>query len=436
MRADQLDGSSAAAAGQLARHICRTSTPTSRPSQLGITLASLALGWVGEPAIALDRRAPGAQDPRRDRRTGAFGQPDDGVPRITVLHIVIGEQAPKSFAIRRPNRLPCGSRAAAPVLLDQFPGDLAAQPGRDRPAQDPRPQLRRGGGAVALGRGAPPALSSSEMQPVQAQREILDNVFELSLRNARQVMVLRADVTHVDLAPDRREPRDRPPERHTRFPLGERDLDNVIGLIHIKDLFRSTDRIADIASLRGRSGSSPRPRRSIACSKNAGRAAALVAVLDEYGGVSGIVTLENVLEEIVGEIQDEFDTDRPELTKRGEGSYTLSGSMPSSISKTSSGSSLPPATRTPSPASCSPSWAANPGLAIVSPSARRDSRSSKCRATGSARSVSSSARASRGPRPDRGRKTKFPKRHPSRWISSANSGFQDPDFTPPDRTTR
>ena len=53
----------------------------------------------------------------------------------------------------------------------------------------------------------------------------------------------------------------------------------------------------------------------------------MVAVLDEYGGVSGIVTLKNVIEEIVGEIQDEFDTDRPELTKRGEGSYTLSGSM-------------------------------------------------------------------------------------------------------------
>ena len=107
-----------------------------------------------------------------------------------------------------------------------------------------------------------------------------------------------------------------------------RDLDSVIGLIHITDLFRTTSPITDIASL-------ARPVKFVPettpLDRLLGRMQAerqhMVAVVDEYGGVSGIVTLENVIEEIVGEIQDEFDTDRPELAKRGEGSFTLQGSM-------------------------------------------------------------------------------------------------------------
>ena len=82
------------------------------------------------------------------------------------------------------------------------------------------------------------------------KREILDNVFELSLRNARQVMVPRADVTHLSTSRPFAENLEIARQSgHTRFPLCERDLDSVIGLIHIKDLFRSTERIADIASL-------------------------------------------------------------------------------------------------------------------------------------------------------------------------------------------
>ncbi len=316
---------------KLARHQLRHLDAYLSASQLGITMASLALGWVGEPAFSwivapLMRRIPGTTEAlvHSVSLTAAF-------LCITVLHIVIGEQAPKSFAIRRPQ--PTALGIAMPLyvfywisfpaiwLLNHAAGGVLKMIGLKSAGEE---ELAHSEEELRL------LLSSSEMgSQSKLKREILDNVFELSLRNARQVMVPRADVIHLSTS--------RPLEEnlaiarqsgHTRFPLCERDLDSVIGLIHIKDLFRNTARISDIANL-------ARPVKFVPETTPLDRLLGrmqlerqhMVAVLDEYGGVSGIVTLENVIEEIVGEIQDEFDTDRPELAKRGEGLFTLSGSM-------------------------------------------------------------------------------------------------------------
>lgn len=142
-------------------------------------------------------------------------------------------------------------------------------------------------------------------------------------------MVPRADVVYLsttrsleeNLALARR-------SGHTRFPLCDGDLDRIVGLIHIKDLFRAEAAALDLRRM-------ARPLKFVPETTALDRLLArmraerlhLAAVLDEYGGVAGIVTLENVIEEIVGPIQDEFDAEKPELVDKGDGTYQVSGAM-------------------------------------------------------------------------------------------------------------
>jgi CBS domain containing-hemolysin-like protein len=146
---------------------------------------------------------------------------------------------------------------------------------------------------------------------------------------ARQVMVPRADVVYLstgrsvevnlDLARA---------SGHTRFPLCEGDLDHVVGLVHIKDLFRTEAAPAALTAVARPISFVPE---TLTLDRLLRRMRAerlhMAAVLDEYGGVSGIVTLENVIEEIVGPIEDEFDVERPEIVPQADGAYAVSGGM-------------------------------------------------------------------------------------------------------------
>ena len=115
---------------------------------------------------------------------------------------------------------------------------------------------------------------------------------------------------------------------HTRFPLCEGDLDHVVGMVHIKDLFRSKGPIKSLTEV---SRNIPLIPETLSLDRLLRRMREdrlhFAAVLDEYGGVSGIVTLEDVLEEIVGSIEDEFDLERPEVVAKGENVYLVSGSL-------------------------------------------------------------------------------------------------------------
>ena len=316
---------------RLARNMLRHLDAYLSASQLGITLSSLALGWVGEPAFAwivepLVKRLPGAS-PELLHTTSlvlAFSV-------ITSLHIVIGEQAPKAFAIRRSK--PTALWIAWPLhifykitypliwLLNRASISLlrmvGLQPAGEGEGEHSEEELR-----LLL------ATSHGSHLP-ELKRDLLDNVFELSHRVARQIMVPRADVIYLStakpLADNLRLARE---SGHTRFPLCDGDLDKVVGLVHIKDLFRST---APLVSLRDQAREISFVPESLTLDRLLKRMRServhLAAVLDEYGGVSGIVTLENVIEEIVGPIQDEFDTEKPELVRRGDNLYQVSGAM-------------------------------------------------------------------------------------------------------------
>jgi CBS domain containing-hemolysin-like protein len=298
-------------------------------SQLGITLASLALGWVGEPAFAwllrplLEKLGAGDVLVHSIAATAAF-------LTIMVLHIVVGEQAPKTLAIRKPFEaslwivLPLHAfyRATYPAiwLLNKAANGLlqlfGVEPVTEGELGHSEEELRL-------------LLASTEEELSQQKRELLDNVFELSHRVARQIMVPRGDVVYLSTTKSVDDNlRLARSSGHTRFPLCRGSLDQAIGLVHIKDLFRletvprSLEEIARPLTFVPETLSLDQLLRRMR-----GERVHLAAVLDEYGGTSGIVTLENVIEEIVGQIQDEFDLERPELVPLGPRRYQVDARM-------------------------------------------------------------------------------------------------------------
>jgi CBS domain containing-hemolysin-like protein len=298
-------------------------------SQLGITLASLALGWVGEPAFAwllrplLERTGASEALIHSIAATSAF-------IIIMTLHIVVGEQAPKTMAIRTAKAtsmwiavpLHVFYRATYPViwLLNKASNRLlqlfGVEPVTEGELAHSEEELRL-------------LLASSPEELSQQKRELLDNVFELSHRVARQIMVPRGDVIYLTTTKSVEENlRLARTSGHTRFPLCRGNLDQAIGLVHIKDLFRLEGPLRTLEEI-------ARPLTFVPetltldqlLRRMRGERVHLAAVLDEYGGVSGIVTLENVIEEIVGAIQDEFDVERPELVPLDNGRYQVDARM-------------------------------------------------------------------------------------------------------------
>jgi CBS domain containing-hemolysin-like protein len=315
---------------KVARHMIAHLDTYLSATQLGITLSSLALGWLGEPAFAWVLR-PGLLQLglsevaiRSTSITLAFFT-------ITILHIVLGELVPKSIAIRKAQGATLWT--AVPLYFFYrltFPAMwlfnatangvlrlLGIPPVSEHDLGHSEEELR-----MLL------AHSKIEHQG-QLKRELLDNVFELSDRIVRQIMVPRADVVFLSLEDDREENLRRARETgHTRFPLCEGDLDAVIGLVHIKDIFRADPQSRPLRDLARPITFVPETLTLDRLLKRLrGERVHLAAVIDEYGGVSGIVTLENVIEEIVGPIQDEFDAEKPELVKGAENVYVVSGAM-------------------------------------------------------------------------------------------------------------
>ena len=306
-------------------------------AQLGITLASLGLGWIGEPVFT-GLLAPvfawvGIESDQV-RHVLGFAI---GFSALTFLHISAGEQAPKWLAIQKP--LPTTLWIAYPMLwfyrisypfvvvLNLFSQWLLLQVGI-------KPVAEGEGGhsedelrlmlAAGLKRNGATALS----------REILLNALDLRRRLVREVMRPRQEIVPLDTAAAISECLDVAERtRYSRFPLcRDGDLDQSIGVIHIKDLFAMRSRVATAAEL------TPVARKVIYVPETArlekllrlflDRKLHLAIVVDEYGGTVGMVTLENILEELVGQIQDEFDQEKPLLVKKDDSTWDVSGALP------------------------------------------------------------------------------------------------------------
>ncbi len=323
---------------RLARHILGHLDPYLSACQLGITLASLALGWIGEPAfVALLHPILDLFGVRSEVLRHGIALVV-GYSSITFLHIVVGEQAPKFFAIKRP--LPVSLWIAYPLqafLRISYPFiwllNVASL------------QVLRGLGIESSSDHGGSEHSEEELRLMVAARgsregestvgrDLVLNAFDLKRRVVREVMTPRKQVVALNTsAPVSECLRLAEQTRYSRFPLAdEGNLDRTRGVIHFKDLVALRDKAksgADLVSVaRPLIFVPPTARLETLLKLFLERKLHLAIVVDEHGGTLGLVTLENVLEELVGQIQDEFDHEPPRLVRRAEGVWEIDGSLP------------------------------------------------------------------------------------------------------------
>jgi CBS domain containing-hemolysin-like protein len=299
--------------------------------QLGITMASLGLGWVGEPAVAhlLDPlfRAVGIGSPALVHGisfTIAF-------TLITAAHLVLGEQAPKIFAIRHPEELALWCAAplrifyilSFPLLkaLDAATSAILRAVGVRRMSGHEIPHSQEELLALVGQSRAHGELSPSEQRLVEAAFEFDDTI-------CRKIMVPRSEVVFLDIdraVTDAMQEAKR--SMHTRYPVCKGSLDQVLGIVHMKDLIGLA--IDDDFDLRSVLRPPKYVPETMLISRLLGHFRAtrqhMALVVDEFGTCVGIVTLENVLEEIVGPVRDEFDIEFPDVVSEGPGSYLVHG---------------------------------------------------------------------------------------------------------------
>ena len=174
--------------------------------------------------------------------------------------------------------------------------------------------------------------SEKEGELDSAERTLIDNVFEFNDTVAREVMVPRQDMVCVYIDDTLEEIRDLiRSSHHTRFPVCEEDKDHILGIFHVRDLLNADLRKGfDIRSLLRKTIMVPEGMNALRVLQTMQKQRVHLAVIvDEYGGTAGLVTLEDLLEEIVGDIQDEYDEPEiPEVMTLKDGSFDLDGEMP------------------------------------------------------------------------------------------------------------
>lgn len=304
-------------------------------TQLGITLASLGLGWIGEPALA-HLLLPLVEWLPQKWQAGVSHSLAAGIAfgLVTFFLVVVGELAPKSIALQNPER--AALFVARPVVLTEW-------------LFKPMIWLLNGAGNLLLRLvGVQPATMHEMVHSVEElrmivtasaeggvfekeEREMLHAIFDLGEQVVRQVMIPRTEIIAVEA--------DLPlPEilqligetTYTKFPVYDDSLDQILGIVHIKDLVkamqspdceRCTARtlvrealfVPETLTVRELLERFRAKRQHIAI------------VLDEYGGTAGLVTLEDLMEEIVGEVSDPFDRVTPPFEIQADGMVLIDG---------------------------------------------------------------------------------------------------------------
>jgi len=318
---------------RMARHIVRNLNTYLSATQLGITMASLGLGWLGEPVFAALFSpvflAVGIHSEVWVHSI-AFAL---GFTVLTFLHITAGELAPKWLTIQKP--LSVALLAARPLhwfFLALYPFNrvlnLAARWLLQKLGIEPD------GHGEGLHSEEELRLVIASAQTSRGGHNLVLNALDLRRRVVREVMRPRHELVVLNTANSLAECLQLAERtRYSRFPIcDEGDLDRTLGVIHVKDLFAWRHKARTARDLL------PVARKLIYVPETArlepllqrflDRKLHLAIVVDEYGGTLGIVTLENVMEELVGQIQDEFDQEIPELTVVGENCWEAVGNLP------------------------------------------------------------------------------------------------------------
>ena len=303
-------------------------------SQLGVTMASLALGWVGESTMAAI-----IEPPLRalvGRWSAAVANTVGTVlafALITYLHIVLGEQVPKGVALRYAERT---SLTAAP-LMDIFFRVF-------RPfivLLDSSAHIVLGWLGAGLPAGHRMAMTVEELRMVieESQREglleaeledMVQRLLRFGDRPVREVMIPRTEIQAVEKSATLEQVLHLfVNSRHARFPVYEGSLDNIVGIIAMKDVLAAValgqvERSSSIEPLIRPAFCVPESRKvGTLFSEMRERHIQMAVVLDEYGGTAGIVTLEMLTEEIIGEISEEWAVTEPALEPLGSHTFRV-----------------------------------------------------------------------------------------------------------------
>lgn len=301
-------------------------------TQFGITLASLGLGWVGEPAISELLVEPlmykmGISDPTLITTVSVAV----GFAIITFLHIVIGELAPKSLAIRKSESTSLWLSAPLlffyklflPViwLLNTAANSLlrliGIEPAGEGEVAHSEEEIR-----ILMNQSAKSGVIDKD------EMKLMDNIFDFSDMLAREVMLPRTDMdclyTNLPWEDNMKIVAE---SKHSRYPVAVEDKDQIIGFVHITDLLLpESGRPLNLADM-------VRPILNVPESMEVSqvlrlmqkRHSQLTLVVDEYGGTAGLLTVEDIVEEIVGDLHDELEDERPEIEMLGEGVYSVDG---------------------------------------------------------------------------------------------------------------
>jgi len=308
--------------------------------QLGVTLTSLGIGALGEQALAT----------KFDQWMAAALAIVLAYAILTFFHVVLGELVPKAAALGHPERTALWVSAPVRAFFAVF-----------------RPViwlLRRSTDLIldSLGLEAPGAergvhseaelrmlvsRSTQEGEIEEGEREMIDKVFVFGDKDVADVMVARPDVVALSI--------DLPPEEalavildspYTRYPVYRDSLDDIVGVLHVRDLFTAIhDRGLAGAALDGllRQAYVVPETKDLASLLQEFRRTSnhFAVVVDEYGAMVGVATLEDLLEEIVGEIEDEFDVPEEQIEQVDDGTYRVDGMFPIDEFNSRFGTDLP-----------------------------------------------------------------------------------------------
>lgn len=303
--------------------------------QLGITISSIGIGWVGEGAIAKLIQPLFAFWPFLGKDIAVHSvSVTIAFSLITLLHVVIGELMPKSIALQYPERTTLFVTRPMAFITKIFTpfifilnglGNMLLKMVNVSPATGTH--LSHSAEELNIIIDA----SCNEGMLNETEKDMLQNVLKFTDLVAKQIMVPRPDMIAIESIMTLEEIEKVISEnQYTRYPVYEEDLDHVIGILHVKDLYnlRRTNGEFNIHNLLREPLLVPETVkmdqlvRDFKTTKNQ-----LAIVIDEFGGTSGLITLEDVLEEIFGEVQDEFDEEEADIKQIDENEYIVNAML-------------------------------------------------------------------------------------------------------------
>ncbi|TCC94086.1 HlyC/CorC family transporter [Pedobacter frigiditerrae] len=333
VRASQIEikAKSGSRVGKMAKNIVHNLDGYLAATQLGITLASLGLGWVGEDVMhTIFQNMFNGFNLNVSEAFIHSASTIVAFSIITIMHIVFGELAPKSLAIQRPVATTLFVSVPLQIFYVVFRPFIWALNSLAAIILKPF-GINTAGGHESLH-------SNEELQYLLDQgkesgaledneHELIKNVFDFNERVVKNIMVPRTKISGIELSTSKEEVVEKIiGEGYSRMPVFDEVIDKIIGIIHAKDVLPLLAKNKDwtLSDIIRKPYFVPETKKiNDLLSELQQKRIQIAIVIDEFGGTAGMVTLEDIVEEIVGEIQDEYDEEKPTVEKISDTEFVI-----------------------------------------------------------------------------------------------------------------